>query len=203
MSVLALQTNLKAAGFDPGPLDNDFGGKTLGAEMSFAARRDLGDKGRALALAMAPQFALADISNRQRIIHAVAQACHESGGFRYMEELGGPSYFARYDGRADLGNTQPGDGARFHGRGIIQVTGRANYRRYGDRLGIDLIAHPERAAEPDIAAAIFCAYWTDRHLNAKADADDLSAITKAINGGYNGLAERAEIVRRLKAVWPA
>jgi putative chitinase len=202
MTILALQTSLNAAGFEPGPLDGDFGGKTLGGLMAYAVQRPRDPKVRALAIGLAPHFALAEISSRLRICHAIAQAAHESGGFHYMEELGGPTYFARYDGRSDLGNVHPGDGARFHGRGIIQCTGRANYQRYGQRLGIDLIAHPERAAEPEVAAAIFCAYWSDRGLNAKADADDLVGITRKINGGVNGLEDRRAYLNRMKAVWP-
>jgi predicted chitinase len=203
VNVTDLQSNLIGAGYNCGPTgaDGDLGPATYRALIGFVSRRDL--SASPLGKPLAAEFPKAGIDNRLRIIHALAQACHESGGFRYMQEIGGAAYFARYDGRSDLGNIHPGDGARFHGRGIIQITGRANYRRYGDRLGIDLIAHPERAAEPETAVRIFCAYWTDHRLNALADDDNTAAITRKINGGVNGLIDRQSYVNRLKAVWPA
>lgn len=158
---------------------------------------------RAVSLALGaavhlPAHAISDTP--LRLAHFMAQVAHESGGFAHMEELGGPSYFARYDGRVDLGNTQAGDGARYHGRGPIQLTGRANYARFGQLLGFDLEAHPEIAAMPAIGILIAAKYWSDRGLNAKADADDLRGITKRINGGYNGLADRETRLVRMKAL---
>jgi putative chitinase len=125
-----------------------------------------------------------------RLAHFMGQVAHESGNFKYMEEVGGPSYFAKYDGRADLGNTIPGDGALFHGRGPIQLTGRANYRKYGRALGLDFESNPNIVALPSIGILVACKYWDDHDLNALADADDLLAITKRINGGTNGLQDR-------------
>lgn len=122
-----------------------------------------------------------------RLAHFMGQCSHESGGFRYMEEIASG---AAYEGRADLGNTQPGDGCRFKGRGPIQLTGRANYRRVGRQIGIDLERHPDIVAHPSIGLWVGCVYWADRKLNAKADADDLLGLTKAINGGTNGLEDR-------------
>jgi putative chitinase len=90
-----------------------------------------------------------DVTTRLRLCHFMAQAAHETDGFRTLEEYGGPAYFARYDGRRDLGNTQAGDGARYHGRGVFQLTGRWNYRGFGSLLGIDLEGHPELAKRPD------------------------------------------------------
>jgi putative chitinase len=125
-----------------------------------------------------------------RQAHFLAQAAHETGGFRTLEEYGGPSYFARYDGRKDLGNLQPGDGARFHGRGIFQLTGRVNYQAYGKRLGIDLVNNPALAASPTVSVRIAVAYWKAKGLNVWADRDDVVEITRRINGGRNGLADR-------------
>lgn len=122
-----------------------------------------------------------------RLAHFMGQCGHESGGFRFMEEIASG---AAYEGRADLGNTQPGDGRRFKGRGPIQLTGRANYRRVGRMIGIDLERHPEIVSHPSIGLLVGCVYWNDRKLNAKADADDLLGLTKAINGGTNGLEDR-------------
>lgn len=122
-----------------------------------------------------------------RLAHFMAQLVHESGGFRYMEEIASGQ---AYEGRADLGNTMPGDGKRFKGRGPLQLTGRANYRSFGRAIGIDLESHPEIAAIPSIGLHIALEYWKTKSLNALADADDVLAITKRVNGGTNGLADR-------------
>ncbi|HYG28535.1 MAG TPA: hypothetical protein VD906_16740 [Caulobacteraceae bacterium] len=110
-----------------------------------------------------------------------------------------------YGGRADLGNTAPGDGARFIGRGFIQITGRANYREMGARVGIDLEAEPERAAEPDIAVEIACAYWTSRRINEAVDAGSFRDATRRINGGLNGYEDRLRWLEKAKAciAWPS
>jgi putative chitinase len=128
-------------------------------------------------------------ANPKRMAHFLAQVCHESGGFRYMEEIASG---AAYDGRKDLGNVFPGDGKRFKGRGPIQLTGRANYRRFGQLCGIDLENHPEIAAMPSVGMLTAALYWDDRKLNALADAGDIEGITRKINGGLNGFADRKE-----------
>ncbi|WP_245808314.1 glycoside hydrolase family 19 protein [Deinococcus hopiensis] len=121
----------------------------------------------------------------------MAQLAHESCAFQYSEEIWGPTDAQRrYEGRADLGNTQKGDGYRYRGRGWIQLTGRHNYRRFGQKLGLDLEGNPDLAARADVAAKLAAAYWTDRGLNAYADQGDFREITRRINGGYNGLADR-------------
>jgi len=125
-----------------------------------------------------------------RLAHFIGQTAHESGGFVYMEEIGGASYFARYDGRKDLGNVIPGDGALFHGRGPIQLTGRNNYREAGEDLGIDLEANPAIVAQPAIGMMTSARFWSVNGINAMADADDLERITRKINGGRNGIADR-------------
>ena len=140
------------------------------------------------------------ISTPPRICHFLAQMAHESVGFKYLRELGGKSYFKRYEGRRDLGNTQPGDGYRYRGRGIIQLTGRYNYRLYGKKLGLDLENNPELAARPDIALQIACQYWDDKNLNKYADVNDIKTITKRINGGHNGLSDRIAWARKISKV---
>lgn len=143
-----------------------------------------------------------ELTTRLRICHFLAQAAHETDGFRTLEEYGGPAYFIRYEGRRDLGNTQAGDGIRYHGRGIFQLTGRANYRRFGQILGIDLEAEPERAKEPATSLRVAFAYWAERAINPAADADEIKHVTKLINGGHNGLAERARYLTKAKQIWP-
>lgn len=125
----------------------------------------------------------------------IAQLAHESGEFRWMEEIWGPTDpQRRYEPpgtlAARLGNTQPGDGKRFKGRGPIQITGRFNYAKYGTLLGVDLAAQPELAATPEIAFATAGLYWKSNGLNELADANDFIKITRRINGGTNGLADR-------------
>jgi len=129
----------------------------------------------------------AGINTPRRQAAFLAQLAHESGEFRYMEEIASG---AAYEGRTDLGNTQPGDGMRFKGRGPIQLTGRSNYRAAGQALGIDLENNPTRAAEPDVGFRTAAWFWNSRNLNTYADAGNFDAITYRVNGGYNGKASR-------------
>ncbi|MCU4518616.1 glycoside hydrolase [Acinetobacter schindleri] len=135
------------------------------------------------------------LDNPLRFIHFLAQLAHESGNFRYMEEIASG---AAYEGRKDLGNTQPGDGKRYKGRGPIQLTGRANYRKYGQQLGIDFENNPEIVAIPSIGLMVACKFWSDNDLNALADKDDVLTITRRINGGTNGLADRKAHLAKLR-----
>ena len=136
------------------------------------------------------------ISTPLRRAHFIAQLAHESGGFRYAEELADG---AAYEGRADLGNNRPGDGRRFKGRGLIQLTGRANYTAYGTAIGRDLAADPSPVAtDPVLAVDAACWFWETRGLNALADADDVERITRRINGGLNGYDDRKEYLHRAR-----
>lgn len=154
------------------------------------------DRAQELAIAAVrwlPDYGI--LENNLRLAHFLGQLMHESGSFRYMEEIASG---AAYEGRKDLGNTQAGDGKRYKGRGPLQLTGRANYRAYGIRVGIDLERHPEIAALPSVGLHLALEYWRDRKLNALADADNLEAITRRINGGTNGLADRRHHVQVVK-----
>lgn len=156
------------------------------------------DRAQELAVAAIVAFFDAGLLDTElRLAHFMAQLIHESGTFRYMEELASGS---AYEGRADLGNTQPGDGAKFKGRGPIQITGRANYRLYGQQLGIDFERHPELPAYPSIGLQVACAFWTRNNLNTLADRDDVVGITRRINGGQNGLAERKAALAKMKGL---
>lgn len=130
-----------------------------------------------------------------RLAHIMAQLAHESGGFRYMEEIASGE---TYEGRVDLGNVHPGDGRRFKGRGPIQLTGRANYRTYGRILGLGFEEHPEMVAYPSVGLLVACLYWDRNKLNLLADADDVVAITRRINGGENGLADRKRYLQKAR-----
>jgi putative chitinase len=150
------------------------------------------------------------INTPARILCFLAQAGHESGGLFYTEELASGR---AYEGRKDLGNTQPGDGPRYKGRGLIQITGRANYAALSHDLGVDFVGNPTLlggknapACTPDQLqyAALSAGWFWDKHnLNAHADKIDISQsidadpnlqafkdLTKRINGGYNGLQDR-------------
>jgi len=135
----------------------------------------------------------------------IAQLAHESGEFRFMEEIWGPTDAQRrYEPPSDLakrlGNTETGDGKRFKGRGPIQITGRFNYRKYGELLGVDLVDNPDLAAQPDWAFATAGLFWKSNGLNELADKQDFVAITKRINGGTNGLADRQKYYELAKKV---
>ncbi len=121
----------------------------------------------------------------------LAQVGHESGGLHWLVELWGPSAAQRrYEGRYDLGNVAPGDGYKYRGRGLLQTTGRSNYRATGEALGVDLIAEPERLGEPELACRSAAWYWRMHGLNELADAGEFERITKRVNGGLNGYPER-------------
>jgi len=131
------------------------------------------------------------IETPMQIAAFIAQIGHESGRLRYVRELWGPTPAqARYEGRMDLGNSEPGDGSKFRGRGLIQITGRANYLRCANALCLDLIDHPELLEQPEHAAKSAAWFWETHLLNDLADVGDMRRITRMINGGYNGLEER-------------
>jgi len=138
------------------------------------------------------------ITKPLRMAHFLAQIGHETASFRYAEEIADGS---AYEGRTDLGNTQLGDGTRFKGRGLIQLTGRANYTEYSKDSGVDYVANPRKVAtDPFVAVDVACWFWNKRRLNTLADQDDVKAVTRRINGGYNGLDDRIAYLVRAKAV---
>ena len=164
-----------------------------------------------------------------RVSHFFSQMCHESGGFKALEEnlnystnglldtfdkyfrsyehaalyARNPSKIANrvYANRMGNGNEASGDGWRYRGRGIIHLTGKANYEAYGKRLGLDLVRRPSLAAEPGTALLIACEYWKENKLNRKADRNDIVGITRAINGGTNGLTDRKKKFAKAWALW--
>jgi putative chitinase len=139
-----------------------------------------------------------DINTGQRAAHFLAQVGHETNSLLWETELASG---AAYEGRTDLGNTEPGDGKKFKGRGLIQLTGRANYTAYGTFKGQDLLTSPEKVAtDVELNADVAGWYWKQRDLNSWADKNDIKTITKKINGGYNGYADR---IRRFKVCYVA
>lgn len=172
----------------------------------------------------------AGINTRARLEHWLAQLLHESAGLKRLHEnlnytpdrlrlvwphrfptreaaervAGEPRATANLVYGSRLGN-RPGtnDGYTFRGRGLIHLTGRSNYRTAGAALGIPLEAQPELAADPPFAAIIAAWYWNHRRLSPLADLDDLEGITRAINGGLNGLRDRRKHLRALRTAWTA
>jgi putative chitinase len=159
---------------------------------------------------------ITDTCERFKIDSAIRQLCflaqvgHESGGLYYTEEIASG---AAYEGRKNLGNTQRGDGVKFKGRGLIQITGRANYSSIGKDLEMDFISNPTLLGGKNITvcskdqlkyAALSAGwFWNSRNLNKIADMIDIKKpidvagnlenfqlLTKRINGGVNGLADR-------------
>lgn len=150
------------------------------------------------------------INTKQRIASFIAQVGHESGSFKYMEEIASGS---AYDMRADLGNLHPQalavakergttTGKLYKGRGLIQVTGFYNYKDCGKALELDLINHPELLKEPRYACRSAAWFWNTRSLNDLADVGRQKDICRKVNGGYNGLHERLAIYEKAMQVLP-
>lgn len=135
--------------------------------------------------------------NIERETMFLAQIAHESMSLRAVIEI---SSGQAYEHRSDLGNTKPGDGPRFKGRGLIQITGRENYRKCGEAFGVDLVAHPEFLEAPELACRSAAWYWFHHGLNELADAGDFKRITKRINGGMGGYPQRLACWDRARSV---
>ena len=146
------------------------------------------------------QMAANQINTGLRMAHFLAQLGHESGDLRFSEEIASGD---AYEGRIDLGNTQAGDGRRFKGRGLIQLTGRANYTAYGNARQRDFVSGTNNlliSTDPNLAVDASCWFWTTHGLSTMADADNLNGITRRINGGLNGLADRSAHLQRAKCL---
>lgn len=140
-----------------------------------------------------------EVNTYLRVCHFLAQAAHEAASFRTLEEYASG---AAYEGRKDLGNVVKGDGVRYKGRGIFQLTGRANYRSIGAKIGMDLENNPQLAESPEVSVLTALEYWKSRNLNSLADADNIEAITRKINGGLNGFDDRKRYLAKCKQVIP-
>lgn len=164
------------------------------------------------------------ITTPLRVAHFLAQLAHESNIFPQEENLQysvkalcrawpnrfqpgtaltnacawNPIALANYVYGGRMGNSNPGEGHLYRGRGMIQLTGKENYQRYGKMVGYDLVKDPDLLKQFGVSALVAAAFWQDNGLNELADRNDLRGITKRINGGYNGLDHRAEMLRRAK-----
>ncbi len=145
----------------------------------------------------------------ERLLEIFGVGHHSAGVTRAEAEQlarNGPAIFERVYGLGnprkarELGNTHPGDGYRYRGGGIMQTTGRANYRRMGQKCGVDFESHPEWVLSADHALKPALAEWTEGNLNAAADRDDIRAITRRINGGFNGLMDRQSWLAKVRGL---
>jgi len=170
-----------------------------------------------------------DINTPLRKAYFLAQVAHESGGFKFVTEnlnysakalygvfrkyfpsLEAANSYARkpekiankvYANRMDNGSESSGDGWKYRGRGLIQLTGKSNYQALSDATGQDFISKPDKVSNPEWALASACWYWQKRNINKYADADDIHMVTKLINGGYNGLQNRQHFLDEFKKLY--
>jgi predicted chitinase len=145
---------------------------------------------------IAESLAKRGITDSRAVIAVLATIAVETGRFEPIPEYASG---AAYNGRADLGNTQPGDGPRFKGRGFIQLTGRANYRTYGAALGVNLEGNPDLALDPRVSAEVLAEYFVRRGIPQKAINGDWQGVRKAVNGGLNGWDRFYAVVRAFQA----
>lgn len=145
------------------------------------------------------------INTPLRMAHFLGQVLHETGGLKYLRELGGEKYFKKYEqGKLGLtlGNTHVGDGSKYKGRGLIMITGRANYQAYQNSTFCngDIMNEPELIEKPCGAVKVGMWWWWKHSCNKLADKDDILALTKRINGGTNGLENRKKWTNKCKKV---
>ena len=138
-----------------------------------------------------------EINTLERMSMFLSNVIHESGSLRYVKELASG---AAYEGRKNLGNVVAGDGIRYKGRGLIQVTGRANYNKISKDTGIMFISNPELLEAPEYAAMSACWFWDSNNLNKVADSGDFKEVVKIINGGYNGWIDRVQWYNHTKKI---
>jgi len=128
-----------------------------------------------------------EINTKNREIDFISNLLVESGRFVYTKELASGK---AYEGRKDLGNTSKGNGVKYKGRGLIQITGKFNYEKLSKDFNVDLISKPELLETPDLAVRSACWFWVSKNLNSLADSDQFEKICIRINGGHNGYTER-------------
>jgi putative chitinase len=170
------------------------------------AGRDLGDRDRDLGIGMAQHWRDYGMDDALCLAHFLGQTAHESGLYHYLREIWGPTTAQKgYEGRQSLGNTKQGDGKRYLGRGLIQLTGRSNYAQTSERIGIDLVASPELAERPDIAVLTALDWWQAHNCNKWAKLDAGQELSRLINRGdpntdrpANGEDERRKLTRKAK-----
>jgi putative chitinase len=226
IDVTRLQQRLADAGFYRSIVDGLLGKRTYSALFSFVARRELGDAGLGIGDGCVAFMPAAGIDSGLRLAHFLAQTATETGAFKFLEEnlnysasrmmavfpsrfpnvaataglVNNPRAFALkvYSNRLGNGPPSSGDGFTYRGRGLIQLTGRANYQARADETGLPLVAHPEMVSDPKTSVQVACLYWTSREINGPADADNLREVRRRVQGGAVGLADAAIFLTRAK-----
>lgn len=143
--------------------------------------------------AAAKEAGMTDVASVAALAATTGVECH----FKSKHEIGQKEYFNRYENHKGLGNNQPGDGYKYRGRGFIQITGRYNYGKYGKLIGIDLLADPDKALEPETAAKILVAYFKDHGADVWAKRGHWLKVRTLVNGGLNGWQHFIEAIWRL------
>jgi putative chitinase len=228
IDVMRMQQRLADAGFYRRTVDGLLGRRTYSALFSFVASTELGDKGLAIGDGCVAFLPAAAIETEMRLAHFVSQTATETGGFKALEEnlsysakrmmavfprrfptlastaglVNNPRPFALavYSNRLGNGGPATGDGFTFRGRGLIQLTGRANYQARATETGLPLVDRPEIASDPTTSVQVATLFWTSRRINHPADADDVREVRKLVNGGVNGLDEAKAFLARAKRV---
>lgn len=132
------------------------------------------------------------------LVAAIATISVETGCFSPIKERGGPAYLTNlYENRTDLGNDQPGDGAKFRGRGFVQITGRWDYTHFGLETGHDLVGNPDLALDPSIAADVLAVFFKERGIPKFADAQLWEMVRRRVNGGMTGWPRFSDAVTKL------
>jgi len=160
------------------------GVRTYTALILTVANRPARPLDAALGAAMAKHIAAYGIDTRAQLPAFLGQVCHESGGFVYLREIWGPTPAqAKYEGNSALGNTHPGDGKLYLGRGLVQVTGRKNYVALGKRTGLPFEANPSLLEQPEYAVLSACDWWVSNGCAKLAEAGDLRGLSRLVNRG--------------------
>ena len=227
-AVRDIQTRLRDRGTFPDRIDGDLGPLTWAGLIRWVGRRGSMPHDVAMTRALAAAARTAQINSGLRIAHFLSQIAVESGGFARLEEnlnytaprlcqvwparfptlesaqpcAGNPQALANrvYGGRLGNGPAASGDGWRYRGRGLIQLTGKDNYREAAGYTRLSLVDRPEIAADPAKSAEIACHYWTSRAINKAADKDDVLAVRRAVNGGTHGIDDVRTFLARAKTV---
>jgi putative chitinase len=169
--------------------------------LEIAGSDEFADKIRLMTKSVNDTIAKFNINTSLRKAHFLAQVMYESKGFGYLREIWRETEKQMaYEGNKELGNTKPGDGHYFLGRGLIKLTGRANYQAFSDAIGVDFVSNPKMLKESPYAALAAGWYWNNHNINEPADRDDLAEVTYRISGNDFGIEERSTYLRRAKLV---
>ncbi len=228
MDVTRLQQRLADAGFYKKTVDGQIGRFTYAALLSYMARRDLGTQGEEIGRGCAAFFPAAELNTGLRIAHFLAQTATETGAYRTLEEnlnysakrltevfksrfptIASTAGFANnpealankvYGGRLGNGPPASGEGWKYRGRGLIQLTGKTNYAARAKETGLPLVDQPDIVSAPQTSVQAACLFWTAVKLNVPADADDVVAVRQLVNGGQHGIEDCKIHLARAKKV---